>query len=108
MLRGAKHVTIARKATSWLVAPLLGLNVSRSLLLLLLLLLLPDFLYHVLANLLSPPQNLYLRAHGCAADPCDHKPACAECSGNDGAEAVQGYHIYNQVSDMSIQEMVSY
>lgn len=91
-----------------LVAPLWGLNVSRSLLLLLLLLSLPNFLYHVLANLLSPPQNLYLRAHGCAADPCEHKPVCAECSGNDGAEAVQGYHTYNQVGDTSIQKRVSY
>lgn len=69
LVLGAKHVTIARKAMSELVAPLLGLNVSRSLLLLLLLLSLPNFLYHVLANLLSPPQNLYLRAHGRSTNP---------------------------------------
>lgn len=44
-----------------------------------------ESLYHVLANLLSPPQNLYLYTYGCAADPCEHKPVGAECSGNNGA-----------------------
>lgn len=47
-----------------------------------------EFLYNVLADLLPPPQKLYARAHGSAADPCDHKPLSAEYSGDNGAEAV--------------------
>lgn len=63
-----------------------------------------ELFYYVLANLIPPSQKLYLRAHGCAADPCDHKPVSAERSGDDGTEAVQSDHIYNKVADMIVQK----
>lgn len=63
-----------------------------------------EIFYYVLVNFIPPSRKLYLRAHGCAADPSDHKPVSAECPGDDGTEAVQSDHIYNQVADMSVQK----
>ena len=91
MLWGAKHVTMARKVMSELVAPLWGLNVSGSLLLLLVLLSLPNFC--IMYWQIFFPHPKISTSELTAIHASEYKSVCAECSGNDWAEAVQGYHI---------------
>lgn len=77
---------------------------SHSLLLFIIVVSTTEIFDYVLANFIPPSQKLYLRTHGCAADPCDHKPVSAECLSDDGTEAVQSDHINNQVDDMIVQK----